>query len=92
LSKRPDVEAPDVRTGRVGLYVDADGNPTDDPRKAVQGEILEPDRGAAPKRTWFLLDEVQIKWLPMSEGAFLLWVFVVLVAVWVGIAVLLRLL
>lgn len=58
----------------------------------MQGEILEPDRGAAPKRTWFLLDEVQIKWLPMSEGAFLLWVFVVLVAVWVGIAVLLRLL
>lgn len=72
--------------------MDADGNPTDDPRKAVQGEILEPDRGgAAPKRTWFLLDEVQIKWLPMSERAFLLWVFVALVAVWVAIAVLLRL-
>jgi hypothetical protein len=91
VSKGPDVEAPDVRPGRVGLYVDADGNPTDDPREAVQGEILERNGGGAPRHTWFLLDEVQIKWLPMSEGAFLLWVFVALVAVWVGLAVLWRL-
>jgi len=92
VSRGSDVEAPDVRPGRAGLYVDADGNPTDDPRKAVQGEIFDREGEGAPKRTWFLLDEVQIKWLPMSEGAFLLWVFVALVAVWVGIAVLLRLL
>jgi hypothetical protein len=91
VSRGSDVEAPDVRPGRAGVYVDADGNPTDDPRKAVQGEILERDDRGASKRTWFLLDEVQIKWLPMNEGAFLLWVFVALVAVWAGIAVVLRL-
>jgi hypothetical protein len=86
VSKGPNAEA-----GRVELYVDADGKPTDDPRQAVRGEILEREGDGSPRRTWFLLDEVEIKWLPMSEGAFLLWVLVALVAVWVGIAVLLRL-
>jgi hypothetical protein len=92
VTKGPHVESPGGRTGRVGFYVDVDGNRTDDPRKAVQGEIFDREGEGAPERTWFLLDEVQIKWLPMREGAFLLWVFVALVAVWVGIAVLLRLL
>jgi hypothetical protein len=91
VSKGPDVEMPDVKDRRVGLYIDAEGNPTDDPRKAVRGEVLEPEEKGSPKRTWFFVDEVEIKWLPMSEGAFLLWVLVALVALWVGIAVLLRL-
>jgi hypothetical protein len=90
VSEGPNFEASDARAGRVGLYVDADGKPTDDPRQAVQGEIFERDADGCSKRTWFLLDEVEIKWLPVSEGAFLLWVFFALVAVWVGIAVLLR--
>jgi hypothetical protein len=83
---------PDAGAERVGLYLDAEGSPTDDPRKAVRGEILEHDAAGTPKRTWFFLDEVEIKWLPFSEGAFLLWVLVLLVCIWVGSAVLLRLL
>jgi hypothetical protein len=86
-------DGPDPEAGRVDLYVDAEGNPTDDPRQAVRGEILERERDdGAPKRTWFVLKEVEIKWLPMSEGAFLLWVLVALVAIWLGLAVFLRLL
>jgi hypothetical protein len=92
VTERPDVEGPDLTAERTGLYVDAGGNPTDDPRTAVQGEILGRDEESVPKRTWFLLDEVQIKWLPMSESAFLLWVLLALVVVWVGIAVVLGLL
>jgi hypothetical protein len=86
-------DGPDAEAGRVDLYVDAEGNPTDDPRQAVRGEVFErePDDNS-PKRTWFVLEEVKIKWLPTSEGAFLLWVLVALVAVWLGVAVLLRLL
>jgi hypothetical protein len=91
VTERPDVEEPDLTAERTGLYVDAGGNPTDDPRTAVQGEILR-DEESVPKRTWFLLDEVQIKWLPMSESAFLLWVLLALVVMWVGIAVVLGLL
>lgn len=39
------------------------------------------------QRTWFRVEQVEIKWLPVSESAFLLWVLVVLLAVWLGIAV-----
>lgn len=48
-------------------------------------------RAPAPK-AWFRVEEVEISWLPVSEGAFLLWVLAVLVAVWVGVAVALGLL
>ena len=36
---------------------------------------------------WFRVEQVEIKWLPVSESAFLLWVLVVLLAVWLGIGV-----
>ena len=66
--------------------VDADGNPTDDPGQAVRGELLEYDpKSKQTRRTWFRFEQVEVKWLPVSEAAFLLWVLVLLVAVWVGI-------
>jgi hypothetical protein len=37
------------------------------------------------KRVWFRVEEVEISWLPVSESAFLLWVLVLLLAVWFGI-------
>ena len=56
-------------------YFDAEGNRTEDPAQAVRGEILERDAGRRrTRRTWFFIEEVEIKWLPVSEGAFLLWV------------------
>jgi hypothetical protein len=39
----------------------------------------------AQPRFWFRVEEVEIRWLPVSESAFLLWVLVLLIAVWLGI-------
>ena len=92
MSKGRDHEAPDSGARRVGFYLDAEGHRTKDPGAAVRGEILEYDGEHHPKRTWFFLHEQEIRWLPISEGAFLLWVLGLLFAVWVGIGVLLGLL
>ena len=40
---------------------------------------------AAPRRIWFRIEEVEIAWLPVGEAAFLLWVLVLLLGVWLGI-------
>jgi len=70
-------------------YFDADGNRTKDPARAVRGEIVERDTEGQRRRTWFVLEEVEIKWLPVSEGAFLLWVLFALVLLWVLVGFLL---
>jgi hypothetical protein len=67
-------------------YTDADGQPTGDPAKAVQGEVLE--YGAhlePPRRTTFFLGRSELPWLPVSEPAFLLWVLALLFMVWLAI-------
>jgi hypothetical protein len=64
-------------------YFDAEGNRTEDPAQAVRGEVVEQDVEGRRRRTWFLIDEVEIKWLPVSEGAFLLWVLLALALIWV---------
>jgi hypothetical protein len=46
-----------------------DGKPTSDRQRAVR----------------FRVEQVEITWLPVSESAFLLWVLVVLLVVWVGL-------
>jgi hypothetical protein len=89
----------EVRAGEPGeddaaiarTYLDEHGNPTTDPARAVRGEVIEyPADGARPRRTWFLFEEVEIRWLPVSESAFLLWVLVFLVGVWLAIALVVR--
>jgi hypothetical protein len=68
--------------------VDAEGRSTDDPRRAVRGELVEYDaKSKRARRTWFRVEQVEIKWLPVSESAFLLWVLVLLLAVWFAIGV-----
>ncbi len=75
------------------FYVDAHGNATQDPAEAVRGEILEYDeRGQPVRRTSFFLDDVEMDWLPVSEPALLLWVLVLLLAVWLMIGLALGLL
>jgi len=64
-------------------YFDAEGKRTEDPAQAVRGEVIERDAEGRRRRTWFILEEVEIKWLPVSEGAFLLWVLLALVLIWV---------
>ena len=68
--------------------VDSQGNPIDDPRRAVAGELVEYDpESKQSRRAWFRLEQVEIRWLPVSEAAFLLWVLVLLLAAWLGIGV-----
>lgn len=68
--------------------VDAEGNPTDDSRRAVAGELVEYDeRSKRTRCAWFRLEEVEIRWLPVGEAAFLLWVLAFLLVVWLGIGV-----
>ena len=58
----------------------ADGNGT---------ENLEPRASDAPRRLfWFHVEEVELKWLRISETAFLLWVLAGLVLAWVIVALL----
>lgn len=69
-------------------FVDADGKPTGDARRAVGGELVHYDaRSKRARRVWFRVEQVEIRWLPVSEAAFLLWVLVLLLAVWLGIGV-----
>jgi hypothetical protein len=75
---------------RAVAYTDAEGRATDDPAAAVQGEIVDYDAHGTPtRRTRFFLRERELPWLPISEPAFLLWVLVVLMAVWVVIGLVL---
>ena len=68
--------------------VDAKGRSTDDARRAVRGELVEYDASSKrARRTWFRVEQVELKWLPVSESAFLLWVLVLLLAVWFAIGV-----
>ena len=46
-----------------------DGKPTSDRKETL----------------WFHFEEVDLKWLPVSESAFLLWVLALLVAFWLGL-------
>lgn len=67
-------------------YLDADGRPTDDPAKAVQGEVVEYGAHRVPvRRMPFFLGRSELPWLPVSEPAFLLWVLTLLFIVWLAI-------
>ena len=78
------------RPARAVAYTDAEGRATDDPAVAVEGEIIDYDAHGLPaKRTRFFLSERELPWLRISEPAFLLWVLVGLMAVWVVIGLVL---
>ena len=71
---------------QAAVFVDAEGRRTDEPAEADRGEIVEYDEQGRPvRRTWFFLEQVEIKWLPVSEAAFLLWVLGLLLVVWLVI-------
>jgi hypothetical protein len=75
---------------RAVAYSDAEGRVTDDPAAAAEGEIIDYDAHGVPaKRTRFFLSERELPWLRISEPAFLLWVLVALMAVWVVIGLVL---
>jgi hypothetical protein len=71
-------------------YTDADGQATEDPAAAVSGEIVEYDAHGRPRRrTRFFLDERDLPWLRVSEPAFLLWILIALMVIWLVIGVIL---
>ena len=73
-------------------YVDHEGHPTDNPAAAVSGRLIEYEaRGRPRRRTRFLMAERELPWLPVSEAAFLLWVFALFVVLWLLIGVFLQL-
>src|SRR5207248_11131200 len=77
-----------ARSARKVVYVDASGAVVDDPAEAAAGEILEHDAaGATRVRAWFRVEEVQLRWLPVRESAFLLWVLAIFILVWLVIGV-----
>lgn len=49
-------------------------------------ENVERRSNEAPRRIWFRVDEVELKWLRLSETAFLLWVLAALVLAWLVVA------
>jgi hypothetical protein len=55
-------------------------------------EAIERAEGRPARRIWFHVEEVELKWLPVSETAFLLWVLAFLVLVWLVVALVLFLL
>jgi hypothetical protein len=81
------------RRRKVVAYADPTGEATDDPARAASGEITEYDAHGRPlRRTRFFLDRSELpSWLPTSEPAFLLWVLLGLMLVWVGIGAFLTL-
>ena len=54
--------------------------------------MLEPPEARERRRIWFHVEDVELKWLPISETAFLLWVLAGLVLVWLVVALVLVLL
>jgi hypothetical protein len=50
-------------------------------------EELTSTTEAPEPRISFRVEQVEISWLPVSEASFLLWVLVLLLALWLGIGV-----
>jgi hypothetical protein len=71
---------------RGARLFDDRGRRTDDPARAVRGDLLERDPNTGrERRVWFLSSRADLSWLPVSESAFLLWVLVTLLGVWLAI-------
>jgi hypothetical protein len=68
--------------GHETFLLDEQGRRTDDPARAVRGEIVDVDPAGRRRRWWFVTSQAKLDWLPVSESAFLLWVLVGLLGVW----------
>jgi hypothetical protein len=88
-----DDELPGGAPSPAVVYTDALGHQTDEPAGAVSAEITEYDGHGRPRRLtrFFFLNEKELPWLPVSEGAFLLWVLVALIVGWLLVGLILGL-
>ena len=55
--------------------------------QGMTDEKLTSKTDAPEARISFRVEQVEISWLPVSEASFLLWVLVLLLALWLGIGV-----
>ena len=53
----------------------------------MSGELIEVGEHGVARRRGFFLTREELPWLPVSESAFLLWVFAALMLVWVVIGI-----
>ena len=87
-----DPPLPATIPARVVRYTDAEGRATDDPSAAVSGEaVLYDEHGIPRRRTLFVFAQRELPWLPIGEAAFLLWVLVILMLIWLAIGLVLYL-
>ena len=87
-----DPPLPATIPARVVRYTDAEGRATDDPAAAVSGEaVLYDEHGVPRRRTLFVLTQRELPWLPVGEGAFLIWVLVGLMLIWLAVGLVLYL-
>jgi hypothetical protein len=87
-----DPPLPNASPARVVTYTDAEGRATDDPAAAVSGEaVLYDEHGIPRRRTLFVLSQRDLPWLPMGEAAFLVWVLVILMVIWLAVGLVLYL-
>ena len=49
-------------------------------------EKVERRTNEAPRRVWFHVEDIELKWLRIGETAFLLWVLAGLVLAWLVVA------
>ena len=57
--------------------------------RGVEGGATGERDVVAEKRTWFLMREEELGWLPVGEAAFLLWVLALLLLAWLVTALVL---
>jgi hypothetical protein len=50
--------------------------------RGLEGGATGEREPGAERRTWFLMRETELGWLPVSEAAFLLWVLALLLLAW----------
>lgn len=79
---------PDRRESTT-LYRDARGLVTTNPAEAVRGEVVHVDAHGETRRTRFFMQRGELPWLPVGEAAFLLWVLLAFVVIWICIGALL---
>jgi len=80
------VEIDELEQQRRADLLDKHGRRTEDPARAVRGEIFDVDAASGRvHRVWFFTSQAELRWLPVSESAFLLWVLAALLVAWLTI-------
>jgi hypothetical protein len=91
MGKRPHLQEERVAGKRTtAVFLDAQGNRTDDPGRVQRGELVELDAESEPvRRTWFVM--LETGWPRLGERSFLVLVLGLLLALWLVVFLLIGL-